>query len=72
MGRGILAAAAAAAVDAAGWGGHVRLEDLCCHPCMLWSVVWCLFLKNNKKQKKYRLYSLEMGVGGLRPSRLSL
>jgi hypothetical protein len=51
MGRGILAAAAAAAVDAAGWGGHVRLEDLCCHLCMLWSVVWCLFLKKQQKPK---------------------
>jgi hypothetical protein len=31
-------------------GGHVRLECWCCHLCMLWSAVWCLFLKNNKKQ----------------------
>jgi hypothetical protein len=31
-----------------------------------------VFLKNNKNNKKYRLYSLEMGVAGLWPSRLSL
>jgi hypothetical protein len=70
MGRGFLAAAAAA-VDAAGSGGHVRLEDLCCHPCMLWSVVVSI-LEIQQKPRKYRLCSLEKGVAGLRRSRLSL
>jgi hypothetical protein len=50
-------------------GGHVRLEM--CAATRAGCGVWCgVFLEN--QQKKYRLYSLEMGVAGLRPSRLSL
>jgi hypothetical protein len=44
-------------------GGHVRLEGWCCHLCMLCGVF---------HEKRYQLYSLEIGVAGLRPSRLSL
>jgi hypothetical protein len=52
-------------------GGHVRLEM--CAATRAGCGVWCgVFLENQPKYKKYRLYSLEMGVAGLRPSRLSL
>jgi hypothetical protein len=51
-------------------GGHVRLEMRAA--TRAGCGVWCgVFLENHQK-KKYRLYSLEMGVAGLRPSRLSL
>jgi hypothetical protein len=52
-------------------GGHVRLE-MCAATRAGCGVLCGVLLENQQKTKKYRLYSLEMGVVGLRPSRLSL